>query len=160
VQLKTWDAAVRLFSRRSYAEAAPLFRQAMQGPAVHVADKARSYEEICRRQISRLQVEFRTADDHFYYAVERLGARDLKEAQIHLLQALRLQPEGDHILYTMALCCGFSGDGNGACENLKRAIELDPKNRVMAKQDSDFISLARQFPALGALLAVETPGPN
>jgi hypothetical protein len=30
----------------------------------------------------------------------------------------------------------------------------------MAKQDSDFISLARQFPALGALLAVETPGPN
>jgi hypothetical protein len=160
IQLKTWDAAVQLFSRRSYAEAASLFRQATQGPAVHVADKARSYEEICRRQISRPQVEFRTADDHFYYAVERLGARDLEQAQVHLLHALRLQPEGDHILYTMSLCCGFSGDGNGACENLKRAIDLDPKNRVMAKQDSDFTSLARQFPGLRALLAVEAPGKN
>jgi hypothetical protein len=160
LQLRTWEAAVQLFSRRSYTEAAPLFREAARGPAVHVADKARSYEEICQRQIARPQVEFRTAEDHFYYAVERLGAQDMQQAQAHLLHALRLQPEGDHILYTMALCCGFSGDGNGACENLKRAIDLDPKNRVMARQDSEFILLARQFPALRAILAVEVPGPG
>lgn len=158
LQLKTWEAAVQLFSRRSYADAAPLFREAAQGPAVHVADKARSYEEICLRQMGRHQVEFRTAEDHFYFAVERLDAQDLQQAQSHLTDALQLQPDGDHILYAMALCCGFSGDGNGACENLKRAIDLDPKNRVMAKQDSDFISLARQFPALRAILAVEVPG--
>ena len=146
---------MQFFSRRSYADAAPLFREVAKGPAVHVADKARSYEEICLRQMARHAVEFRTAEDHFYFAVERLGAQDLKQAQAHLMDALLLQPEGDHILYTMALCCGFSGDGNGACENLKRAIDLDPRNRVMARQDSEFTSLARQFPALRALLALE-----
>jgi tetratricopeptide (TPR) repeat protein len=158
LQLKIWDAAVQLFSKRRYAEAAPLFREAAAGPAVHVADKARSYEQICERQSAKAQVEFRTAEDHFYYGVERLNAGDLQQARSHLSQALRLQPEGDHILYTMALCCGFSGDGNGACENLKRAIDLEPRNRVMARQDSEFTSLAQQFPALRALLGADVPG--
>src|SRR5882724_10149191 len=62
IQLKTWDAAVRLFSQRRYGEAAPLFREAAGGPAVHVADKARSYEQICERQSAKPQ-EFRTAVD-------------------------------------------------------------------------------------------------
>jgi tetratricopeptide (TPR) repeat protein len=158
LQLKIWDAAMQLFSQRRYGEAAPLFREAATGPAVHVADKARSYEQICERQSAKAQVEFRTAEDHFYYGVERLNAGDLQQARSHLSQALRLQPEGDHILYTMALCCGFSGDGNGACENLKRAIDLEPRNRLMAKQDSEFTSLAQQFPALRALLGADVPG--
>jgi tetratricopeptide (TPR) repeat protein len=158
LQLKVWDSAVQLFSRRRYDEAAQLFREAAKGPAVHVADKARSYEQICERQTAKTRVEFRTAEDHFCYGVERLNAGDLSHARTHLSQALRLQPEGDHILYTMALCCGFSGDGNGACENLKRAIDLEPKNRVMAMQDSEFTSLAQQFPALRALLRADVSG--
>jgi Tfp pilus assembly protein PilF len=158
LQLKTWDAAVQLFSQRRYDEAASLFRDAANGPAVHVADKARSYGQICERQNAKAQVEFRSAEDHFYYGVERLNARDLAQARVHLSQALRLQPEGDHIFYTMALCCGFSGDEKGACENLKRAIDLEPKNRVMAKQDSEFTSLAQQFPALRALLGADVSG--
>jgi tetratricopeptide (TPR) repeat protein len=159
-QLKTWNQAVQLFSQRRFEEAVPLFRAAAEGPAVNVADKARSYEQICIRQCARPQVDFRTAEDHFYYGVERLNARDLKQAENHLAQALQLQPEGDHILYTMALCCGFAGDGNGAYENLKRAIDLEPKNRVMAKQDSEFTLLAQQFPALRALLTAEPAGDN
>src|SRR5438067_258530 len=71
LQLKTWDAAMQLFSQRQYADAALLFREAAQGPAVHVADKARSYEQICERQSAKAKVEFRTAEDHFYYGVER-----------------------------------------------------------------------------------------
>lgn len=158
VQLKTWDKAMQLFSQRHYEEAAVLFTDAAQGPAAHVADKARSYEQICARQSGRTRLEFRTAEDHFYFGVERLRARDLPQAQTHLQQALRLQPDGDHICYTMALCCGFAGDGTGAYENLKRAIDLEPKNRTMARQDSEFATLARNFPALRALLTAEGAG--
>jgi tetratricopeptide (TPR) repeat protein len=160
LQFRTWARAVQLFSERRYPEAAALFREAARGPAVHVADKARSYEQICERFRPEAQVEFRTAEEHFYYGVERLNARDLPQARTHLTQALRLQPEGDHIFYTLSLCCGFSGDGNGAYENLKRAIDLDPNNRVMARQDSEFAALAQQFPSLRALLGPETADPN
>jgi hypothetical protein len=51
----------------------------------------------------------------------------------------------------MALCCGIAGDGNGACENLRRAINLEPRNRILARQDPEFMALGSQFPALRML---------
>ena len=154
-QLKTWDAAVRLFSRRKYEDALHLFREAARGPAAHVADKARSYGQICERKMSGPEMEFRNAEDHFYFGVERMNARDLDQAHYHLSRALRLQPEGDNILYALALCRGFAGDIAGAYENLKRAIDLDPRNRIMARQDSDFRNLAGKSSALRALLGAD-----
>jgi hypothetical protein len=40
--------------------------------------------------------------------------------------------------YALALCKGLSGDIDGACENLRRAIDLEPRNRISARQDADF----------------------
>ena len=151
-QLKVWEHAVQLFTQRKFAEACAAFREAAQGPASHIADKARSYLQICERQTSTPKLDLRTAEDHFNYGVARLNARDVEQAGKHFERALALAPNGDHILYTLALCCGMSGDGDGACENLKRAISLDPRNRILARQDPEFTALFAQFPALRSLL--------
>jgi Tfp pilus assembly protein PilF len=155
-QLKTWEQAVSLFTHRSFAEASEHFREATAGPDSQVADKARSYLQICERKTARAELQFRTSEDHFNYGVERMNARDLAQAASHLERALAMEPGGDHILYTLALCSGLAGDSNGACENLKRAIALEPRNRIMARQDADFLALAAQFPALRALLASDS----
>ncbi len=152
VQLKTYEHAVQLFAQRKLAEAMERFLEVAKGPAPHISDKARSYAQVCERRTNGIQVKLSTAEDHFNYGVERLNARDVELAKHHLGRALALQPEADHVLYTLALCCGFAGDGNGACENLKRAIDLDPRNRILARQDPEFSALASQFPALRALL--------
>jgi tetratricopeptide (TPR) repeat protein len=152
IQLKLYDQAVHLFSQRKFAEACEMFVRIAKGPAPHIADKARSYAQICERRTSSAEVNLATAEDHFNYGVERLNARDVQLAMYHLNRALAMQPDADHVLYTMALCCGFAGDGNGACENLKRAIDLEPKNRILARQDPEFTALASQFPTLRALL--------
>lgn len=151
-QLQLWEHAVQLFTQRRFAEACAAFREVAAGPAAHVADKARSYLQICERKIERHSLELHTAEDHFNYGVERLNARDTEQARFHFTRALTLEPEADHILYTLALCCGISGDGNGACENLKRAIGLEPRNRILARQDPEFHALLVQFPALRSLL--------
>jgi Tfp pilus assembly protein PilF len=98
------------------------------------------------------EVDLHTADDHFNYGVERLNARDMEVARRHLDRALAMEPDGEHILFTLALCCGLAGDGAGACENLRRAIALEPRNRILARQDPEFSALAQQLPALRALL--------
>jgi tetratricopeptide (TPR) repeat protein len=152
LQLRTWEQAMRLFGQRRFAEARDQFSVVASGPDSQVADKARSYLQICERKVARPELEFRTAEDHFNYGVERMNARDIEQARLHLGRALGIEPEGDHILYTLALCCGLAGDGNGACENLKRAITLEPRNRILARQDPEFSTLAAQFPALRALL--------
>lgn len=152
-QLQAWEHAVRLFTQKRYEEACEVFRQVAAGPAAHIADKARSYLQICERKTARPELDPRTVEDHFNHGVERLNAGDTMQARLHFGHALALQPDADHILYTLALCCGISGDGTGACENLKRAIHLDPRNRILARQDPEFSPLFAQFPALRALLA-------
>lgn len=142
---------MRLFTQQRFGEACAAFREVTAGPAAHVADKARSYLQICERKTERATLEFHSAEDHFNYGVERLNARDTEQARIHFGRALALEPRADHILYTLALCCGISGDGEGACENLKRAIGLEPRNRILARQDPDFHPLLMQFPALRSL---------
>jgi tetratricopeptide (TPR) repeat protein len=157
MQLKLYEHAVQLFSQRKFADACDLFVQVAKGPAPHIADKARSYVQICERRTNNAEVSLATAEDHFNYGVERLNARDVEQARHHLSRALAMQPDADHVLYTIALCCGFAGDGTGACENLKRAIDLEPKNRILARQDPEFSALAAQFPNLRALL-FDSPG--
>jgi tetratricopeptide (TPR) repeat protein len=152
LQLKSYEHAVRLFSQRKLPEARDRFLDAAKGPAAHISDKARSYIQVCERRTAGAEVHNLSAEDHFNHGVERLNARDVEQARLHFGRALTQQPDADHILYTMALCCGLSGDGNGACENLKRAIHLEPRNRILARQDPEFLALASQFPALRLLL--------
>ncbi len=151
-QLQAWERAVQLFAQKKYEEACAVFREVAAGPAAHIADKARSYLQICERKTARPELNLHTVEDHFNYGVERLNAGDTMQARVHFGHALAIQPDADHILYTLALCCGMSGDGIGACENLKRAIHLDPRNRILARQDPEFSPLFAQFPALRALL--------
>jgi tetratricopeptide (TPR) repeat protein len=155
LQMKQWEEAVQLFSQKQFGAAQARFAEAATGPAAHIADKARSYAQICARKTGGAEVNLQTADDHFNYGVERLNARDMDVARRHLDRALAMEPNGEHILFTLALCCGLSGDGAGACENLKRAIALEPRNKILARQDPEFSALAQQLPALRALLAPE-----
>jgi tetratricopeptide (TPR) repeat protein len=158
VQLKIYEHAVQLFSQRKLTEAREQFLEVTKGPAPHISDKARSYAQVCERRTGGSDVKLSTAEDHFNYGVERLNARDVELARHHFGRALSMQPNADHVLYTLALCCGFAGDGNGACENLKRAIDLEPRNRILARQDPEFLGLASQFPALRSLLLTEPSG--
>jgi tetratricopeptide (TPR) repeat protein len=154
-QLADYESALKMFSQQQFAEAAGLFAKVVEGPARNIADKARAYMQVCQRKTAQLETDFQNADDHFNYGVERLNARDIEKARHHLGRALAMKPDAEYIVYTMALCCGLSGDGSGACENLKRAIELEPKNRILARQDPEFAILSQQIPALRALLGTE-----
>jgi tetratricopeptide (TPR) repeat protein len=144
---------MQLFTGRRFAEASAAFREAAAGPAADIADKARSYAQICNRRTSDSKPEFSSAEDHFTYAVARMNAGDIEQARAHLNRGLALKPDADHALYTLALCCALSGDGGSACENLKRAISIDPRNRILARQDPEFAPLLGRIPGLRALLS-------
>jgi hypothetical protein len=56
--------------------------------------------------------------------------------------------------YALAGALALNGDVNGAHDSLKRAIEMEPRNRLAARQDADFAPLANQ-PPFDALLYPE-----
>jgi Tfp pilus assembly protein PilF len=65
-----------------------------------------------------------------------------------------MEPRADHVHYAMGVCMALSGDAQGAYDSLKRAIELQPRNRMVARQDSDLEGVSHH-PRIGKLLYPE-----
>jgi Flp pilus assembly protein TadD len=101
---------------------------------------------MCDRRLEQDKPNLGTAEDHYNYGVALLNTRKVPEARSYLEQALRMTPGADHIHYALALAQALDGDLAKAHENLKRAIELEPRNRRLARQDADFAPLANQPP--------------
>lgn len=157
-QLKLFEQAVRLFHARNFREARELFEKAQNGPNREMAHNAELHIRMCDRRLERPAVDLKTAEDHYNYGVAMINTRNLAEAHQHLENALRMEPEADHVLYALALCKGLAGDVDGAHEQLKRAIELEPRNRIAARQDADFALFSDQ-PQMQQLLFPEKTGP-
>jgi tetratricopeptide (TPR) repeat protein len=156
-QLKSFEQAVRLFHAKKFADARELFAKAAGGPNREMAHNADLHIRMCARRLEKPVVELKTAEDHYNYGVAMINARNLTEAQQHLEAALKLEPQADHIFYALALSQGLSGDVQGAYENLKRAIDLQPRNRISARQDADFAGFSNQ-PQMQQLLFPDKSG--
>lgn len=156
-QLKAFEAAMRLFHTRNFRGARDLFRNATQGADRGIAHRAELHVRMCERRLEEPALVLRTAEEHYNYAVTMINTRNLDVARQHLMSALAQEPRADHVYYALALCDGLSGDLQGAYENLKRAIDLQPSNRISARQDTDFASIANQ-PPLDRLLFPERKG--
>jgi tetratricopeptide (TPR) repeat protein len=143
-QFAAFEAAMKLFHARQLSEARVLFQQAAAGGERDVAQRAQLHIAMCNRRLQQSTVSFGTAEEHYNYGVALINARNLAEARTHLEKALAIAPGSDHIHYALALAQALSGDLASAHENLRRAIELEPRNRVIARQDADFAPLANQ----------------
>src|SRR5579871_4348856 len=145
-QLGAFESAMKHFHARKFREARDLFVTAAQGPERDVAHRAQLHATMCERRLEQTTVKLQTAEDYYNYGIALLNTRKIEDARTHLEQALAMTPDGDHIFYALAAAQALSGDAAGAHDHLKRAIELEPKNRLMARQDADFASLSSQAP--------------
>jgi tetratricopeptide (TPR) repeat protein len=143
-QFAAFEAAMKLFHSRELTEARVLFQQAADGAERDIAQRAQLHIAMCNRRLQQTTVSFGTAEECYNYGVALINARNLPEARTHLEKALAIAPGSDHIHYALALAQALSGDLAGAHENLRRAIELEPRNRLIARQDADFAPLANQ----------------
>lgn len=145
-QLGSFETAMKLFHARKFKEAREHFLQAVQGPERDVAHRAQLHASMCEQRLQQATVNLRSAEDYYNYGIALLNTRRVSEARTHLERALEMAPDADHIIYGLAVVQALAGDATGAHEHLKRAIELEPKNRLLARQDGDFASLSGQAP--------------
>lgn len=137
---------MKLFHARNLKEARELFVQAAQGPERDVANRATLHVSMCDRRLEQAPVNLGSAEEYYNYGIALLNTRNAHEARAHLEKALQLSPGADHVLYALASAQALTGDFAAAYENLRRAIELEPRNRIIARQDSDFAHFASQPP--------------
>ena len=153
-QLASFEAGMRFFHARKFKEAREQLADAAAGPERDVAQRARLHISMCDRRLQQATVSLGSAEDYYNYGIALINVRNVAEARTHLEKALQIAPGADHIHYALALAQALSGDVINAFDNLRRAIELEPRNRILARQDTDFGPMAHQ-PPFDALLYPE-----
>jgi len=153
-QLESFEAAMKFFHERKLRQARDLFQQSSLGPERDVAQRSKLNFVMCDRRLEQEIVTLGTAEDYYNYGVVLLNTRKFQEARTALEKAMEMAPGKEHIHYALALAQALGGDPSNAYTNLKRAIELEPRNRMLARQDTDFAPLAHQ-PPFDALLYPE-----
>jgi len=150
-QMESFEEGMRLFHARKFQQARELFHGAMGGPDCAVTHRAGLHARMCEQRLESARPVLNTPDEHYNYAITLMNSRDLATAQKHLRSALEADPTAEHVLYALAACQSLGGDLQAAYENLRRAIDLQPRNRLAARQDPDFAAMA-EHPAFLRLL--------
>ena len=153
-QLAVFEAAMKQFHARNFKDARDLFEQAARGPERDVAQRAKLHIAMCDRRLQHETVSFGSAEEYYTYGIAMMNQRKWAEAKASLEKAVNLDPSADHMHYALAGAQALSGDASGAHESLRRAIEMEPRNRATARQDPDFAQLVNQ-PQFDALLYPE-----
>ena len=150
-QARAFESGAVLFHSGQFRPALELFQKAARGPSREMAHAALLHARMCQRRLEGSEPAPQTAEDHYNFAVALINERRIEAAEQHLRLALAQAPESDHLYYVMALCRALGGDLAGAYTHMKRAIELEPQNRIAARNDPDFAEIGQQPPLVELL---------
>jgi tetratricopeptide (TPR) repeat protein len=152
IALKEYAVAVGLFRAGEFREAKKRFEHLAEDASHELAYSARLHVRMCDQRIARKEVRPLSAEEHYHYGIALLNEKKLDDARQQFEKALGMTPNADHVHYAYALCLGLKGELSGAHQHLRRAIELQPRNRSIARNDPDFAELCRK-PPLNELLS-------
>ena len=147
-----YERGLKALQRKHYDRAAAAFLQVLEFPEEReLHERARLYLNVCRRESGPEPKVPRTVDDRILAATLALNRGDVDQALSLLRSAATSQPARDHVQYMLALVHAMRGDAETAGEHLKKAIALNPDNRLQARQERDFDSVRRTRPFLEAI---------
>jgi Tfp pilus assembly protein PilF len=138
----TYERGIAALQRRDYRAAADSFRDLMSRfpDERELQERAQMYLRVCERELAA-SAPPRTTEEKLGAATVALNAGDHART-LHLLDdVLRDDPKSDLAEYMAAVVYCAKGDLDAAIERLRRAIELNPENRTLARQDSDLAAL-------------------
>jgi tetratricopeptide (TPR) repeat protein len=153
-QTASYEKGMEYFNSRQFGKALPYLEKAADGPHSTLRQRARTYVQICQQHADSSKLDLKTPEDLYNYGVKLINDRRLDEAEQYLRKALRMAPKAGHIHYATAVLSALTRDVASTLQNLKRAIELDPRNRVQALNDVDLAGVAGD-PLIAELLHAE-----
>ncbi|MCS7023436.1 MAG: tetratricopeptide repeat protein [Bryobacteraceae bacterium] len=137
---------MKAFHARDFQTAKRLFEQSLSGLSREMAHVARLHIRMCEQRLNHSEPVLRTPDELYHYAVGLMNQRRLEEAEGKLRKALEAAPNSDYIHYALGIVCGLRGNLDEAAKHLSRAIEIDPRNRSLARSDQDFLEFGKNSP--------------
>jgi tetratricopeptide (TPR) repeat protein len=151
-----YQTAVQLLQQGRFEKARTALVNLLPTAPAEYRERCQMYLTTCERQLEAHSLVFQTPEEHYDYAVSQINTGYYEEAREQLDSILAGHPEADYAYYGLALLDSIAGRTQDCLGNLARAIELNPKNRLQARSDSDFQSMADD-PRFTELLYPEVP---
>jgi tetratricopeptide (TPR) repeat protein len=138
-----YERGVEALQRRAFESAASAFRDilARYPEEREIDERARLYLKVCERELAAVPSGPQTAEERLLSATVALNSGDYEGALTLLRRIQAEDADNDHAEYMLAVIAAARGDQTSSLEHLKRAIELNPENRALARQDGDFENL-------------------
>jgi tetratricopeptide (TPR) repeat protein len=151
-----YQAAVLQLQQGKFEKALAMLEKLMPDAPIEIQDRCRIYITTCRRQIDKSKLSFPTPEEHYDYAISKLNTGYYEEAREQFAHILTGHPGADYAFYGLAVLESITGRAPDCLQNLARAIELNPKNRLQARVDNDFQNMVDD-PRFTELLYPEIP---
>lgn len=151
-----YQAAVQLVQQAKYEKALAAFEKLLSEAPLELKDRCRVYISTCQRQMEKPRLAFLTPEEHYDYAISQLNTGYYDEAREQFNSILADHPAADYAFYGLAVLDAMTAHAQDCLANLARAIELNPQNRLQARADNDFQSMADD-PRFTELLYPEVP---
>ena len=144
-QAETFEKAMQLFHQRDFRRALPLFEQAAEGPVMGMVHSARTHLRMCESRLANRDPSTRDSEQNYHFGIAQVNLRNFTAA-VAALEASVKQRETDYAHYALAVALGNLGKLDQAVPHLRRAIQMQPRNRTAALTDPDFSELAKHQP--------------
>ncbi len=155
----TYERGIAALQRRDYQAAADSFRELMSRfpEERELQERAQVYLRVCERELAASATP-RTNEERLVAATVALNGGDHARTLSLLDEVLRDDPKNDLAEYMAAVVHCAKGDLDAAIGRLRRAIDLNPENRTLARQDNDLDALHDLDAFRHMLEAPATPG--
>lgn len=140
--VQNFEAAMKSLQGQKYDKAEALFQKVVEGPDKGLADRARMYLNVCKQHSASTSTSFKSAEEHYDYAVALMNRGDYDDARTHLQKLVKSNPKADHAVYGLAVLECLCGRVEECLRTLQQAITINPNLRFQARNDSDFGGVA------------------
>jgi tetratricopeptide (TPR) repeat protein len=140
--LALYEGAIKLLQSGKYEKAHDAFVSMLDHAPHDLGDRIRMYIAACVGQIHKGTTSFQSHEERYDYAISLLNHGHYEDAREHFHAILLEESSADYAFYGLALLASMTGDSDGCIEHLSEAIRLRAQNRLQARLDSDFESVA------------------
>ncbi|MBI3939247.1 MAG: tetratricopeptide repeat protein [Acidobacteria bacterium] len=151
--LDLYERGIKALYSKNYQQGMDAFSKLIESypEEIELADRARNFVKICQSQgaVRRVQ-QPKSAEEMFDLGVIEHNTGNFERAIQYFENAIGLAPKGDYLHYALAASYSQGGDMEHAVRSLQRAIQFNPENRFLARNDPDFeaIRSSREFAAV------------
>jgi tetratricopeptide (TPR) repeat protein len=141
--VRLFEQALKTFNRHDYHGAKNAFENILNrfGDETEVVAGVRTYLAICEQRLVRMPSVPKGTEAQYDRGVLEFNKGNTQNAIGLFEKALRSEPRGDHIMYSLATAYARVGNVPKTLDYLRRAIAIRPVHRSHARRDPDLVSL-------------------